>query len=235
MRWGGSSHRGTTRGGRTHPPAHPPHHPCQTMSPRIVGRAQVRLQRPKNGQPAGRFMITQRVAWRDVHTPKGERRGTVAAVALSKTDDGQLAYQYLIAGGDGLMYLRWDHQLLRPSDEKSTRSARAGPWPSAAHVSAPAPARRPLASARRVRTSSRGFRYSALFCRRSACRAADHRIRQRQFVAADFRRGAGRCNRGVGVGVRHCVAAELARAFPLRSAGRWHQACPCRGRCRPRR
>ena len=24
--------------------------------------------------------------------------------------------QYLIAGGDGSMYLRWDHQLLRPSD-----------------------------------------------------------------------------------------------------------------------
>ena len=31
-------------------------------------------------------------------------------------DDGQLAYEYLIAGGDGSMYLRWDHQLLRPSD-----------------------------------------------------------------------------------------------------------------------
>jgi hypothetical protein len=64
-------------------------------------------------------MITQRVAWRDVHTPKGAlkwRWGTVAAVALSKTDDGQLAYEYLIAGGDGSMYLRWDHQLLRPSD-----------------------------------------------------------------------------------------------------------------------
>ncbi|MEO5824089.1 MAG: hypothetical protein ABIT71_26580 [Vicinamibacteraceae bacterium] len=26
------------------------------------------------------------------------------------------AYEYLIAGGDGSMYLRWDHQLLRPSD-----------------------------------------------------------------------------------------------------------------------
>ena len=51
--------------------------------------------------------------------PKGAQKwrwGTVAAVALSKTDDGQLAYEYLIAGGDGLMYLRWDHQLLRPSD-----------------------------------------------------------------------------------------------------------------------
>ena len=69
--------------------------------------------------PPARFMITQRVAWRDVHTPKGAlkwRWGTVAAVALSKTDDGQLAYEYLIAGGDGSMYLRWDHQLLRPSD-----------------------------------------------------------------------------------------------------------------------
>ena len=69
--------------------------------------------------PPARFMITQRVAWRDVHTPKGALRwrwGTVAAVALSKMDDGQLAYQYLITGGDGLMYLRWDHQLLRPSD-----------------------------------------------------------------------------------------------------------------------
>ena len=69
--------------------------------------------------PPARFMITQRVAWKDVHTPKGAlkwRWGTVAAVALSKTDDGQLAYEYLIAGGDGSMYLRWDHQLLRPSD-----------------------------------------------------------------------------------------------------------------------
>jgi hypothetical protein len=69
--------------------------------------------------PPARFMITQRVAWRDVHTPKGAlkwRWGTVAAVALSKTDEGELAYQYLIAGGDGSMYLRWDHQLLRPSD-----------------------------------------------------------------------------------------------------------------------
>jgi hypothetical protein len=69
--------------------------------------------------PPARFMITQRVAWRDVHTGKGAlkwRWGTVAAVALSKTDDGQLAYEYLIAGGDGSMYLRWDHQLLRPSD-----------------------------------------------------------------------------------------------------------------------
>ena len=64
-------------------------------------------------------MITQRVAWRDGHTAKGAlkwRWGTVAAVALSKMDDGQLAYEYLIAGGDGSMYLRWDHQLLRPSD-----------------------------------------------------------------------------------------------------------------------
>ena len=89
------------------------------MSPRIVGRAQVRLQRPKMASPPARFMITQRVAWRDVHTPKGAQRwrwGTVAAVALSKMDDGQLAYEYLIAGGDGSMYLRWDHQLLRPSD-----------------------------------------------------------------------------------------------------------------------
>ena len=69
--------------------------------------------------PPARFMITQRVAWRDVHTPKGAlkwRWGTVAAVALSKMDDGQLAYEYLIAGGDGSMYLRWDHQLMRPSD-----------------------------------------------------------------------------------------------------------------------
>jgi len=89
------------------------------MSPRIVGRAQVRLQRPTMASPPARFMITQRVAWKDVHTPKGAlkwRWGTVAAVALSKTDDGQLAYEYLIAGGDGSMYLRWDHQLLRPSD-----------------------------------------------------------------------------------------------------------------------
>jgi hypothetical protein len=64
-------------------------------------------------------MITQRVAWRDVNTPKGALRwrwGTIAAVALSKMDDGQLAYEYLIAGGDGAMYLRWDHQLVRPSD-----------------------------------------------------------------------------------------------------------------------
>ena len=69
--------------------------------------------------PPARFMITQRVAWKDGHTPKGAlkwRWGTVAAVALSKMDDGQLAYEYLIAGGDGSMYLRWDHQLLRPSD-----------------------------------------------------------------------------------------------------------------------
>ena len=69
--------------------------------------------------PPARFMITQRVAWRDGHTAKGAlkwRWGTVAAVALSKMDDGQLAYEYLIAGGDGSMYLRWDHQLLRPSD-----------------------------------------------------------------------------------------------------------------------
>jgi hypothetical protein len=64
-------------------------------------------------------MITQRVAWKDVHTPRGALRwrwGTVAAVALSKMGDGRLAYEYLIAGGDGSMYLRWDHQLLRPSD-----------------------------------------------------------------------------------------------------------------------
>jgi hypothetical protein len=64
-------------------------------------------------------MITQRVAWKDAHTPKGAlawRWGTIAAVALSKMDDGQLAYEYLIAGGDGSMYLRWDHQLQRPSD-----------------------------------------------------------------------------------------------------------------------
>ena len=36
--------------------------------------------------PPARFMITQRVAWRDVHTAKGALRwrwGTVAAVALS--------------------------------------------------------------------------------------------------------------------------------------------------------
>ena len=69
--------------------------------------------------PPARFMITQRVAWRDPHTPKGAlkwRWGTVAAVALSKMDTGELAYEYLIAGGDGSMYLRWDHQLLRPSD-----------------------------------------------------------------------------------------------------------------------
>ena len=90
--------------GGPHPHAYHPHHPCQTMSPRIVGRAQVRLQRPKMASPPARFMITQRVAWRDVHTPKGAQKwrwGTVAAVALSKTDDGQLAYEYLIAGGDG--------------------------------------------------------------------------------------------------------------------------------------
>jgi hypothetical protein len=64
-------------------------------------------------------MITQRVAWKDLHTPRGALRwrwGTVAAVVLSKMGDGQLAYEYLIAGGDGSMYLRWDHQLLRPSD-----------------------------------------------------------------------------------------------------------------------
>ena len=69
--------------------------------------------------PPARFMITQRVAWRDPHTPKGAlkwRWGTVAAVALSKDDDGQLAYEYLIAGGDGHMYLRWDRELVRPSD-----------------------------------------------------------------------------------------------------------------------
>jgi hypothetical protein len=69
-------------------------------------------------------MITQRVAWKDVHTPKGAlgwRWGTIAAVALSKMDDGQLAYEYLIAGGDGSMYLRWDHQLQRPSDGEVER------------------------------------------------------------------------------------------------------------------
>jgi hypothetical protein len=69
--------------------------------------------------PPARFMITQRVAWKDQHAPRGALRwrwGTVAAVALSKMDDGQLAYEYLIAGGDGSMYLRWDHELLRPSD-----------------------------------------------------------------------------------------------------------------------
>jgi len=74
--------------------------------------------------PPARFMITQRVAWRDVQTPKGAlkwRWGTVAAVALAKMEDGQLAYEYLIAGGDGSMYLRWDHQLLRPSDGEVER------------------------------------------------------------------------------------------------------------------
>lgn len=74
--------------------------------------------------PPARFMITQRVAWKDVHTPKGAlgwRWGTIAAVALSKMDDGQLAYEYLIAGGDGSMYLRWDHQLQRPSDGEVER------------------------------------------------------------------------------------------------------------------
>jgi hypothetical protein len=69
--------------------------------------------------PQARFLITQRVAWRERNTPKGAlkwRWGTVAAVALSKTDDGALEYEYLIAGGDGALYLRWDHQLARPSD-----------------------------------------------------------------------------------------------------------------------
>lgn len=69
--------------------------------------------------PPARFTITQRVAWRDSHAPKGALRwrwGTVTAVALSKTDHGELAYEYLIAGGDGNMYLRWDHELVRPSD-----------------------------------------------------------------------------------------------------------------------
>lgn len=69
--------------------------------------------------PPARFTITQRVAWRDSHAPKGAlkwRWGTVTAVALSKMDHGELAYEYLIAGGDGHMYLRWDHELVRPSD-----------------------------------------------------------------------------------------------------------------------
>ena len=70
-------------------------------------------------KPQARFMITQRVAWRDVTTPKGALKwqwGTVAAVSLSKMPDGELEYEYLIAGGDGNLYLRWDYQLLRPSD-----------------------------------------------------------------------------------------------------------------------
>ena len=69
--------------------------------------------------PPARFTITQRVAWRDNPAPKGAlkwRWGTVTAVALSKMDHGELAYEYLIAGGDGHMYLRWDHELVRPSD-----------------------------------------------------------------------------------------------------------------------
>jgi hypothetical protein len=69
--------------------------------------------------PPARFTITQRVAWRDSSAPKGAlkwRWGTVTAVALSKMDTGDLAYEYLIAGGDGHMYLRWDHELVRPSD-----------------------------------------------------------------------------------------------------------------------
>jgi hypothetical protein len=69
--------------------------------------------------PPARFTITQRVAWRDSHAPKGAlkwRWGTVTAVALSKMDHGELAYEYLLAGGDGHMYLRWDHELVRPSD-----------------------------------------------------------------------------------------------------------------------
>jgi hypothetical protein len=103
--------------------------------------------------PPARFMITQRVAWRDGHTPKGALRwrwGTVAAVALSKMDDGQLAYEYLIAGGDGSMYLRWDHQLLRPSDGEvdpfregrtmAVGSARVGTSPDPAADRAGAPA-----------------------------------------------------------------------------------------------
>ena len=89
------------------------------MSPRVVRGDEVRAQRTDDGQPAGPIHdhAASRVARR--HTPKGAlkwRWGTVAAVALSKMDDGQLAYEYLIAGGDGSMYLRWDHQLLRPSD-----------------------------------------------------------------------------------------------------------------------
>ena len=69
--------------------------------------------------PPARFTITQRVAWRESHAPKGAlkwRWGTGTAGALAKMDDGALAYEYLIAGGDGHMYLRWDHELLRPSD-----------------------------------------------------------------------------------------------------------------------
>jgi hypothetical protein len=94
------------------------------MSPRVVHvTVETEVSRTRTddtmASPPARFMITQRVAWKDPHTPKGALRwrwGTVAAVALSKMDDGQLAYEYLIAGGDGSMYLRWDHQLLRPSD-----------------------------------------------------------------------------------------------------------------------
>ena len=84
--------------------------------------------------PPARFTITQRVAWRDSHAPKGAlkwRWGTVTAVALSKMDHGELAYEYLIAGGDGIMYLRWDHELARPSDGdvdrfRDTRALAAG-------------------------------------------------------------------------------------------------------------
>ena len=116
--------------------------------------------------PPARFMITQRVAWRDVHTPKGAlkwRWGTVAAVALSKTDDGQLAYEYLIAGGDGSMYLRWDHQLLRPSDGEVDPFREAPDDGRRRRTSRPGP--RPAGRSRRarlVRTSSRGAGYSSV-------------------------------------------------------------------------
>jgi hypothetical protein len=107
--------------------------------------------------PPARFMITQRVAWRDPQTPKGALRwrwGTVAAVALSRMDDGHLAYEYLIAGGDGSMYLRWDHQLLRPSDGEvdpfrdrrttavGTARPEAGPAPEPGPTAQPGPSPR---------------------------------------------------------------------------------------------
>ena len=107
-----SSHRGPTNAGSAPMGARiiP-----STMSPRVARVREPRCARgPTMASPPARFMITQRVAWRDSHTAKGALRwrwGTVAAVALSKMDDGRLAYEYLIAGGDGAMYLRWDHQL----------------------------------------------------------------------------------------------------------------------------
>ncbi len=123
------------------------------MSPRIVGVEQRCARETDDGQPAGPIHdhAASRVERRP--HPKGAlkwRWGTVAAVALSKMDDGQLAYEYLIAGGDGSMYLRWDHQLLRPSDGEvdpfregrtmAVGGGRARPGPTAG-ATATAPAR----------------------------------------------------------------------------------------------